>query len=314
MEHIAIFNLCGVKVRLVSNIKEAVDFLQGFDYILDMYYGIEQDKEKFDCSVFYYHTKNIKSKILIDCNDAFFWGDWKFIYRSTAIRTIIVLIAERYRQQHLTQFTLHASSVSHKNKSIVLFGGQGSGKTTTMMKLCLENNFCFCSNEHTIIGEVQDKVMLFGANGPISIRYDSLIQSFPDLITQFFRKNTTDVWNTKKRVSPTELGMESSPNSSEVKALININLNKTNSNHFFKIEDPYKIHAILFEESSRLIKGASLPIYSSDGQIRTYCPSFDSEIANQNRQRIFNLVKNKLYFLSGSIDFCMDILTSNFKE
>lgn len=301
-----IVDVVGIKVRLISNIEDIFVFLRGFDHILDLYYHEVSVDAEFDCTLTYLDENVDKGRVFLYGDDVLFVAPWNHVYRSTAVRTLLILIAERYRQQHCSQLTLHASAVSKGKFGYVFMGGQGAGKTTLAMEMVLNQNCSFIANEYTVIGNKNSELCLIGGAGPLSLRYESLSLSFPKLAEDLFKSVPVDAWNEKIRVNPSLVGMKIEDECVFLDKIFIINLNKNGNNYVNKMEDPYKINALLYEESSRIIKGCALPIYTPDGFVETFCPSFDTELANKNRQKLFEKMKECMYRISGTLDYCTE--------
>ena len=309
-----VINLIGVKVRLCSNTEDAIAFIIGFNHILDIFYQLEQDESVYDCTLFYYDEPSTEQKIILDGDNAIFIAEWRKVFRSTSIRTIIILLAERYRQQYFNQLTLHASSFASNGKGVICLGSQGAGKTAIMMQMVIRDAFEYISNEYTVVGMTKNGISLFGASGPLSIRYESLKMSFPELINNIFKEKPTDAWQNKKRISPEQLGMKIAQTPLLLKNVYVLRLQKSGENYMEKIDDLYRLNALLYEESTRIIKGCALPIYTPEGKVSTYCPSFDTPFANLKRQHIFESLTNKVSMLSGTMDFCRETIKKDLYE
>lgn len=299
-----IMNIVGVRVKLISNNCKIIEFIRGFNHILDIYWSEEKSSNDYDCTLTYLDQDIIGNKVIIEGYNVTYIAKWESVFRSTAIRTLLILISEKFRQHHLKQFTIHASAVSFGNKGFVFSGGQGSGKTTMAMSLTINDGFNYIANEYTILGQNNNSVSVFGATGPLSLRYESVNLSFPQIVKKIFPLDPDDSWNCKKRVDPSALKISIEYKPVELEGIFIIRLDKSGSNYFNQIDDPYKINAFLYEESSRIIKGVALPLFTPDGLAETYCPSFDSNELSFNRQKIISQLQNKVYMLSGSLDYC----------
>lgn len=301
-----IIDVVGIKVRLASNTEDIFTFLRGFDHILDLYYHEITDNGIYDCTLTYFNEDIENGKIFLCGDDVLFVAAWRSVYRSTSIRTLLILIAERYRQQHRRQITFHASAVSNGKYGYVFMGGQGAGKTTLAMEMVLNQKCKFFANEYAVIGDKKSEMYLFGGIGPLSLRYESLSLSFPELANKLFEKVPDDTWNRKIRVNPSSLGMKTENECVILDKIFIVSLNKSGKNYVNKMDDPYKINALLYEEASRIIKGCALPIYTPDGLVETFCPSFDTELANTQRQTLFEKMKNRMFMITGTLNYCTE--------
>lgn len=301
-----IIDVVGIKVRLVSNTEDIFTFLRGFDHILDLYYHEILDSGTYNCTLTYFNESTEKGKIFLCGDDVLFIAAWKNVYKSTSVRTLLILTAERYRQQHRRQITFHASAVSTGKYGYVFMGGQGAGKTTLAMEMVLTRKCSFVANEYAVIGDEKSEMYLFGGTGPLSLRYESLSMSFPELAQKLFVSTPDDTWNDKIRVAPASLGMRIENKPVILDKIFIVSLNKSENNYVKKMEDPYKINALLYEESSRLIKGCALPIYTPDGFVDTFCPSFDTEWANTQRQNLFEKINSRMFMITGTLNYCAE--------
>lgn len=94
---------------------------------------------------------------------------------------IVFFIYKLFDHLYLTKnyISFHSSAISKNNKSILLVGSAGSGKTGTMLHMVLKKGFQFLSNNRTVVDAI-DSTVIAGTNH-ISIRKEDIFR-YQDLI------------------------------------------------------------------------------------------------------------------------------------
>ena len=86
-------------------------------------------------------------------------------------------------------FELHASAVAREGKAVVLLGGKGAGKTTSICHLLSAKDhdqlFSFVSNDRVWINIADGQTRIIGSPMPINIGYGTMV-SIPELARNLF--------------------------------------------------------------------------------------------------------------------------------
>lgn len=234
---------------------------------------------------------------------------WEEIKNNDFIDVLVMTIMQ-YILQTKGIYVLHSSAVCKNEKSIILWGGSGAGKTSMAIYLCQNYGFKFISNDSTLISiDDSGKLVVVGTLKK-KIKFREYSIQFEGKC-KFITKDTNS-YEAKKTVYPHEIKIqENDLYPIKVDKIFKIQLDRNPNLQRVDI-DHYRAKLLLYDELSKVIRGCStLPIYGKQKEKRIMLNNFDSEYLYKMRvQVIENLVENCLKgSLRGSLkDICNEIL------
>lgn len=198
-------------------------------------------------------------------------------------KAVIVLLNVLIKRtlQEMGKYILHASSVIVDDRIVLLFGGSGSGKTATAMKLASSDNVSFLSNGSTIVAFEADKVKVCGTyKRGIKLRKSTLKQYDENLCNRIFGQNEDySSFDCKQVLLPEKLGFSDGVNNDieqyEKIEFYIIQLDSLNTDLKHRTEFDYKLSMQLYEDLNREINGSE--VYININGEPLYVPSFDNK-------------------------------------
>lgn len=245
----------------------------------------EEDNIKWD-------EKNKTLTILGKSND--YKSGNALIYKS-------VQVAEYLRQLN-GQLTAHGAAVRFLNgKSVVIMGNSGAGKTSAIVSLCQKYGAELVGNDQVVF-DSKEKLQVVGGTKDLVIRKTATKRNLPDLANLFDPQENS--WKTKRKLKPSELGINICKEPSDVCAIvwIQIDADMTEPTYVRKILETDVLDTLnLSEKFSRSISGVQSPLIDDSGKIRSFGISLDNDTTRKNRAIVLDKVrKTGIYYVFGS--------------
>lgn len=215
-----------------------------------------------------------KNKYL-DCSTIYYLGE---------------VATERTRQLN-NGALFHGAAVSFPdiNKSALIMGEKGSGKTTTAVYLCKINAAELIANDQVIIGSNPNAIHLVTGSKNLRIRRSAALQEgLIGSLVQFVDLDTAN-WDYKKDIEPASIGIAKSKNPIELTNIFQVFIDRTLS-EVVVIRNNSDLQTILFlgEIMSRHISGLVTPLLTADLNLEGFAPNLDSPETVANRTKLIN--------------------------
>lgn len=199
------------------------------------------------------------------------------------------------------KYLLHSSSLKYDdNKSFILTGDANSGKSSLAYKFMNDYKFQLISNDHTLLGLENDKLITLTGTKEIEMRVGILKQNFN---SQFVRMNINsdeDIWS-KKIIVNDYINKEliSSNDKTYVTDIFQIDI-ISNGDTFIKEKDYIDQRLYLYEQLSKIIKAT----YNLITGFNYPLPSLETEvILNQLDVDVQTSLENtKIHIAKGTLD------------
>ena len=302
----------GNGINFFTNCLEAFNHIQKlkeFFYISNFSVTEYDPRNKYTLE-FKHNSSHINPIFIQTTENYFLYTDsWEMINKTTQLMSIIYQIIELDRQEN-NKFLLHASGISTEKGSLVFLGGSGSGKSSIMLKLCMDYNYKMISNDKIVIG--YDKYCFVEKGSKyINLRRTSTKLFTPQLDYLFNSEIKGIRWDTKHICFPNDIGIGFEEGRTKLLALVKVDINYLWVGQM--LFEKYIVGKIkntdlssVSESFSKLIRGVEqIPIQNGNKlQENIYIPLLDNESTTRNRNRfINNLISNeKLYRLRSNID------------
>ena len=209
------------------------------------------------------------------------------------------------------KFLLHSSSLIDQNgNGIILVGEANAGKTTLAYELMTKHNFKLISNDHSVIGLINNIPYLLGGTKDIQMRLGSFIKYHPEVSSQFITPDV-NIWQ-KKLVINNYIDLTNILNPDNDNCVIKdvYSISTMNDGDGF-IEKKPRVDEFLFlyESLSRIIKGTYNYITGFDYAM----PSMESKEIINNLANLCNIMADNcsVYDAKGSTDYLVRKLIKN---
>lgn len=176
----------------------------------------------------------------------------------------------------------HSAAVfsPYTQKSYVILGGKGAGKTTLTVYLCRELGMHIIANDRVIAGLEEGKLFTYGGTSWVDIRRTALYAS------SWLRENTrinmperdnVPSWNSKERILPAELGIIKHSGRTEIAKIYHIRKDIHQKNIYCGKWQGVQQSLLLHETFGRSITGQTTPFLDDDGNYYGSLPLVEIE-------------------------------------
>ncbi|TDL33464.1 hypothetical protein EVU91_13195 [Macrococcoides bohemicum] len=291
-----------IKVNLI------LDNSININNILNLYYNrmFSEHRTKeilLEISV-YFIPSNTASVIFDESKNKFYIsGPIDNFQEGTAIYLIVDYIAECLQTSYLQTTLIHSASIySNKdNKSYLIMGEKGSGKTTLAYSMCYNYDFKIIGNDLTRIG-INPKGELCTYEGSswftfreTAIKANSELSKFSKLFTSNSILNNAS-WNNKIKLSAKELSLESYSQEAVIKKIIDIRIDPFQEKTSIKKWNDLQSTLLLHERIGRHISGQTMPFQDDNGKYLGSLPQINYMSSDKLREKIiFKMLDMNVY-------------------
>jgi hypothetical protein len=211
---------------------------------------------------------------------------------------LIYNLAERKREEK-GFITLHGAAVAKDGKGILIVGDKGSGKTSLMLGLCLNQGYKIIGNDIVIISGRQ-KINLVSGTKQINVRLPVGRRFGFDMSSSNERKDVID-YEVKKSFMPVELNIKSTSKLTDLSMVVRANIHSANPDFVSSAEFSRETEALrLSENVSRYIRGLPTPVVLNANGVGGNFPSLDTDELSNFRNTTVNRLLSLPYFYISS--------------
>jgi hypothetical protein len=200
------------------------------------------------------------------------------------------LAAEQKRQLHGGAM-LHAAGVylPQSERGILILGEKGSGKTSTVVGLCIGAEGQLVGNDQVILASSGKAMRLLDGSKDIQIRRTAAIQDPTLMSLVTFTDQEKPNWDNKKIISPAQAGIDKAQLAPQVTDIIQVVIDRTlETTTVLRERRDTQMLLFIAEKISRHIRGVATPIMNNDGVFDAFSPSLDTPETAANRQALVN--------------------------
>lgn len=307
---------CSIRIN-GDAIKFSTDWEQAYSMLMtleEFFYNDNFEVGEYDESLKYelrYVNTDSASELLIYDRLFIYQDSWSKIGQTKQLLSIIYQVAELERQEN-NRYMLHASAVSSPAGTVVLVGDAGAGKTSLMLKLCLQAKYKMVSNDKVVIGWKYDEPYVEKGSRFLNLRKSSIDIYHPEL-GKYFGTEDKDAWSNKIVIMPETVGITFEESQTPLAAVVFINILESwrGNPEFYNIprkkneKNKWSDLTQIYEAFSKTIRGLDQISITEGNKINEnfYMPLIDTYLSSYNRKRNINqlIAEKKVFVLRGSI-------------
>lgn len=266
------FTDCEYTCRKISEIHES-DSLCGTSPVNNIIKGtVSFTHSDFAASVLYDRS----TKALRVISDSKKYSEGRAIYYMAEYLASCLLALER----GIMMFHSAAVFSPHTQKSYVILGGKGAGKTTLTAYLCRELGMHIIANDRVLAGLEEGKLFTYGGTSWLDVRRTAICAS--SWLRENMRINMPEndnmpSWNSKERILPAELGIMKHSGRTEIAKIYHIRKDIHQKNIYCEKWQGVQQSLLLHETFGRSITGQTTPFLDDDGNYYGSLPLVEIE-------------------------------------
>ena len=263
---------CEYTGRKISELHES-DSLCGTSPVNNLIKGtVSFTHSDFSASV----TYDSRAKTLRVIADSRKYVEGRAVYYMAEYLAASLLALER----NILMFHAAAVFSPYTQKSYIILGGKGAGKTTLIVYLCRELGMHIIANDRVLSGLEDGKLFTYGGTSWLDVRRTALCAS--SWLSENTRINMPEndnipSWNSKARMLPAELGIIKHSCKTEVAKIYHILKDIHQKNIYCGRWQGVQQSLLLHETFGRSITGQTTPFLDDDGNYYGSLPLVEIE-------------------------------------
>lgn len=188
-------------------------------------------------------------------------------------------------------FLTHAAAVydPESDRSQVLLGEKGAGKTTLSVRLCSEGGLELIGNDQIYLGSNEQEIYTSSGNTWFNIRRtatesDEYMRRFGE--THLSHRGSRPSWNDKIRLEPEEIGIKRRLGAAIVQDIFHIRLDPTQETLYVAPWSGIQQNLVLHERFGRHISGQATPFQDDNGNYLGSLPLIDYHASSRQRDKL----------------------------
>ena len=208
--------------------------------------------------------------------------------------TSLVFIAEYLAACTLAErqgdFLTHAAATYNPetNRSQILIGEKGAGKTTLAIRACKEGGHHIIGNDQVYVGSDANSIRTSGGNAWFNIRRTAVASD--DYLTRIITTGSSDgekpAWNDKIKLTPEQLGIGRKVGQTVVGHIFHVRIDHTQDSLHTAPWSGVQQNLILHERIGRHISGQATPLQDDTGNYLGSLPLIKHETTMRGRDEL----------------------------
>ena len=260
------------------------------------------DREGYDSEYkVYYNNTTENQGIFFEDNTCIINYPIEELNQSSIVYMGYVMIEKQRAERH--SLTSHSACVDYNGVGALILGKEGSGKTTTAIKMCESHGFFLVANDLSIIEYSDPKnINVIEGTKYIFLRKESIKRNLPQLLDKF-GDDKVDSWLNKVKVLPEQIGIRAKKSTKLKRAFI---VHVDNSQKELKVTNGNTMVNKLYlnENFHKYKRNACTTFLNKDFEMAGFVPSFDTRQYYNERVALIDGVLNglRLEYVSGNIE------------
>lgn len=210
--------------------------------------------------------------------------------RGTSLVYLAEYLAACTLAEQQGNFLTHAAATYNPetDRSQILFGEKGAGKTTLAIRVCKEGGHQIIGNDQIYIGSNKRDVRVMGGNGWFNVRQTAIASDeyLKQAITVGDNDGRKPAWNDKIRLNPDQLDITQKMGLTVVGNIFHVRIDHTQKGLHTAPWSGVQQNLILHERLGRHISGQATPLQDDTGNYLGSLPLIRHEAAMKRRDEL----------------------------
>lgn len=217
-------------------------------------------------------------------------GPLRQFNKGRALYFLSEYMSECLQAPYTNSLLIHAAAVysKEKDKSYLILGEKGSGKTTLVFRLCQELGLSLIGNDLVRIG-YDENGDLFTKEGSrwFDIRETAVkADEYMNKLATILSAKSTNSWNNKTRILPEHHSINTHFEQAKIDKILNIRIDPYQNHFSARPWEGVQRNLILHEKIGRHISGQATPFQDDQGNYLGSLPSINRQQASLVRDNI----------------------------
>lgn len=287
------------KLRYVSEVPLKEYYIKNKDFMEFFDAQIIED-ENVNHTIIYYNT-DANTGVEVLGNNMVIRYPFNMLSESILLYMGYHLLEKQFGEQ--LKSSCHSACICKNGEATLLIGEAGAGKTSIALNLCENYGFSLISNDMTLIGIEEEKLMAYGGTKFINLRYLSVEKNLK-FLSYLFKSKEIDSWNDKICVLARNIGYNEEYNSIPITNIIFVHLDNNSQKMQVTPADTWRNNFLLYQNLSSHIRGTAATFIDKNGHPIDFIPSFETRETYLNRKQIIDYINsNERYlYVNGNLE------------
>jgi hypothetical protein len=240
--------------------------------------------------VVYSKTDDVEVRYSRDTNTLYLSGPTRSFGRGTSLVYLAEYLAACTLAERQGDFLTHAAAIYNPetNRSQILFGEKGAGKTTLAIRACKEGGHQIIGNDQVYIGSSASNIHTSGGNAWFNIRRTAIASDdyLERIITTGDSSSEKPAWNDKIRLTPEQLDIAHKIGRTIVGNIFHVRIDHTQDTLYAAPWSGVQQNLILHERLGRHISGQATPLQDDAGNYLGSLPLVKHETTMRQRDEL----------------------------
>lgn len=301
----------GAKIRYVSEVPLKEYYIKNKDF-LEFFDAQIIDDDSINHTITYYNT-SINTGVEVLNNRMVIRYPFDMLSESILLYMGYHLLEKQFGEQ--IKSSCHSACICKNGEATLLIGEAGAGKTSIAINLCENYGFSLISNDMTLIGIEEEKLMAYGGTKFINLRYLSVEKNMK-FLSYLFESKGIDSWNDKICVLARNLGYSEEYKPIPITNIIFVRLDNNSQKIQVTSADTWRNNFLLYQNLSSHIRGSAATFIDKNGHPIDFIPSFETRETYFNRKRIIDYMNSSesYSYVNGNLEDILNYINSLYLE
>lgn len=287
----------GQAIRIEGDIEFDMDALRELsESVTEMAIDKEVDNETVIPRIVYSKADDIGVQYSQDVDTLFLSGPTRSFGRGTSLVYLAEYLAACTLAERQGDFLTHAAATydPETDRSHVLFGEKGAGKTTLAIRACKEGGHQIIGNDQVYIGSDTSDIHTRGGNAWFNIRRTAIASDdyLKQIITASDGDSKKPAWNDKIKLTPEQLGIAHKVGQTVVGHIFHVRIDHTQDTLHAAPWKGVQQNLILHERLGRHISGQATPLQDDAGNYLGSLPLVKHETTMRRRDELVRRISS----------------------